>query len=245
MCPGSPAGATPVIPEVGPPAPGILAPQQQASGTLLGGGVAKGGYPVVISAQLDLTELGSESALLQQVLMEPALAEPKVVYDSLVAPTLPPFAAEPNPPPSISEVLEPMEMAELVDILPTLSLIEEETLPSDSVAPTMMEMLESFGLGIAEPSDDFFSLDNLDLTNGVPSTSLSDAYTNHIAAEAAAEAATGSTDACWENKVLQGAEAAGPSSRGPGSVGDGRKTGSFLGVGRGQVEWVTSSHESS
>ncbi|KAJ3600687.1 hypothetical protein NHX12_031665 [Muraenolepis orangiensis] len=192
---GGLAGVTPVqvIPEEGPAAPELLVPPgPHASSTLLGG-VAKGGYPVDISAQPDLAEMGSVGSLLQQALMEPVLTEPRVGYDSLVAPTLPPFSTEPDPSPSISEVLEPMEMAELVDILPTLSLIEEETLPSDSSVPSMMEMLESFGLGIGEPGT-FFPLDNLDLTNGVPSTSLTDAFSDHIASEA-----------CWENKALLGA----------------------------------------
>ncbi|CAL8273945.1 unnamed protein product [Lota lota] len=230
--------ATPALvsPEVGPAAPGLLVPQQASSALL--GGVAKGGYPVDISAQLDLTELGNGSSMLQQGLMEPALKDPKVGYDSLMAPTIPPFSTEEAHHHSISKVLEPMEMAELVDILPTLSLIEEETLPSDCSSPTMMEMLQSFGLGIGEPGT-FFTLDNLDLTNEVASTSLSDAYDNHIAAEAAAP------EGCWENKALQGAAAAGPLG-GPGSpsVSDGRRTDTLV-VGRAQVEWVTSSHESS
>lgn len=57
-----------------------------------------------------------------------------------------------------------MEMAELVDILPTLSLIEEET-PSGPTTPSVMDMLESFGLGIGE-STTFFDLEESNMTNG-------------------------------------------------------------------------------
>lgn len=67
-------------------------------------------------------------------------------------------------PTGVTEVVQPMEMAELVDILPTAGLIEEETscgLSSSSVR----DLLESFGLGIDENSS-VFSLGAPDVISG-------------------------------------------------------------------------------
>lgn len=72
--------------------------------------------------------------------------------------------AEQNFPPSITDVIRPMEMAELVDILPSLGLSEEET-PSGPSMPAVMHMLESFALGIGENSP-FFDLEGSDLIVG-------------------------------------------------------------------------------
>ncbi|XP_078125286.1 ankyrin repeat and fibronectin type-III domain-containing protein 1 [Sander vitreus] len=133
--------------------------------TLLMEGVVKGGYPVDIPTQstVDLTsigqsELGCESAFNKSRLEPGAVAQFEVGYTVLDK------REEQNFPSSISDVIRPMEMAELVDILPTLSLIEEET-PSGPSSPSVMDMLESFGLRIGE-SKTFFDLENSDLING-------------------------------------------------------------------------------
>lgn len=137
--------------------------------TLLMEGVAKGGYPVDITAQstLDLTSIGqselvSASALIESGLEPGAVAQLEVGYT--VLDTQGSYSEEQDFPSSITEVIRPMEMAELVDILPTLSLIEEET-PSGPSTPSVMDMLESFGLGIGE-SNAFFGLENSNLMNG-------------------------------------------------------------------------------
>ncbi|XP_071396038.1 ankyrin repeat and fibronectin type-III domain-containing protein 1 [Centroberyx affinis] len=156
--------------EVSAPAGVLVAPEE--GDIVLMEGVAKGGYPVDISAQstVDLTtigqsELGCECTSIQSG-MEPAtVGQLEVGYDGMVVQET--YSEEQEFPPSISEVIRPMEMAELVDILPTLSLIEEET-PSDPKTPSVMEMLESFGLGIGENST-FFDLGKSDLINGAES----------------------------------------------------------------------------
>ncbi|XP_020513556.1 ankyrin repeat and fibronectin type-III domain-containing protein 1 [Labrus bergylta] len=132
-------------------------------------GVAKGGYPVDIAAQstVDLTsigqsELGCASALIESGLEPAAVAQLDVGYTVLE--TQVSFSEDDVFPPSITEVIRPMEMAELVDILPTLSLIEEETL-SGPTTPSVMDMLESFGLGIGE-NNAFFNLGESNEMNG-------------------------------------------------------------------------------
>lgn len=130
---------------------------------LLMEGVAKGGYPVDIAAQstVDLTsigqsELGCASTLMECGLEPAAGGQLEAVFPAMDAQEA--LGGEQDFPPSITEVIRPMEMAELVDILPTLSLIEEET-PSGPSTPSVMDMLESFGLGIGEN----FDLKNSDL----------------------------------------------------------------------------------
>ncbi|XP_056144267.1 ankyrin repeat and fibronectin type-III domain-containing protein 1-like [Lampris incognitus] len=142
---------------------GVLVVPEEAAIVLMEG-VTKGGYPVDINAQsnLDLTSTGQSELGCDSVFIEPGIepdigSQTEMGYAGLVVPE--PYSGEQDFPPSISEVIEPMEMAELVDILPTLSLIEEESLPSDQTTPTVMDMLESFGLGIGEntPFFDFES----------------------------------------------------------------------------------------
>ncbi|XP_031726643.1 ankyrin repeat and fibronectin type-III domain-containing protein 1 [Anarrhichthys ocellatus] len=140
---------------------GIMVVPEEA--TLLMEGVAKGGYPVDITAQstVDLTslgqsELGCASALLESGLEPGAVAQFEVSYTVLE--TQESYGEEQDFPPSITEVIRPMEMAELVDILPTLSLIEEE-IPSGPSTPSVLDMLESFGLGIGE-SNTYFDFEN-------------------------------------------------------------------------------------
>ncbi|XP_069557398.1 ankyrin repeat and fibronectin type-III domain-containing protein 1 [Brachyistius frenatus] len=129
-------------------------------------GVAKGGYPVDISAQstadltsIGQTELASASALIESGLEPAAVAQMEVGYT--VLDTQETYSMEQDFPPSITKVIRPMEMAELVDILPTLSLIEEEN-PTGPSTPSVMDMLQSFGLGISE-SNTFFEMGNSDL----------------------------------------------------------------------------------
>ncbi|XP_028311583.1 ankyrin repeat and fibronectin type-III domain-containing protein 1 [Gouania willdenowi] len=129
-------------------------------------GVAKGGYPVDITAQstADLTSIGqselvSASALIESGLEPAAVAQLEVGYTILEAEAS--QSREQEFSPSITEVIRPMEMAELVDILPTLSLIEEEN-PTSPTVPSVMDMLESFGLGIGE--NNRFDLGNAEIT---------------------------------------------------------------------------------
>ncbi|KAF3846768.1 hypothetical protein F7725_003846 [Dissostichus mawsoni] len=135
-----------------------------ADATLLMEGVAKGGYPVDITnkSTLDLTSIGGQSelecatALIESGLEPGAVAQLDVGYTVLE--TQESYSGETDFPCSITEVIRPMEMAELVDILPTLSLIKEEELPCDPATPSVMDMLESFGLGIGQSS--FFDVEN-------------------------------------------------------------------------------------
>lgn len=153
-----------VTAEVPPPAGVMVIPEEAA--LALTEGVAKGGYPVDIAAQstVDLTSIGQSELACTSALIDPGL-EPAAVAQMEIAvlDTQQSYTEEQEFPPSITEVIRPMEMAELVDILPTLSLIEEET-PSDPTTPSVMEMLESFGLGIIENST-LFNLEDSDLNN--------------------------------------------------------------------------------
>ncbi|XP_070779339.1 ankyrin repeat and fibronectin type-III domain-containing protein 1 [Enoplosus armatus] len=156
-----------VTAEVSAPA-GVTAVPEQAA-LVSTEGVAKGGYPVDIAAQsaVDLTsigqsELGCASALIESGLEPAAVAQLEIGYTVLDAQES--YSGEQDFPSSITEVIRPMEMAELADILPTLSLIEEET-PSGLSTPSVMDMLESFGLGIGE-NNTFFDLENSNLMNG-------------------------------------------------------------------------------
>lgn len=153
-----------VTAEVSPPAGVMVIPDEPA--LALTEGIAKGGYPVDIAAQstVDLTSIGQSELACTSALIDPGL-EPAVVAQMEIAvlDTQPSFTEEQEFPPSITEVIRPMEMAELVHILPTLSLIEEET-PCDPTTPSVMEMLESFGLGIIENST-LFSLENSNLNS--------------------------------------------------------------------------------
>lgn len=157
----------------------MVVPEEPA--LLLKEGIAKGGYPVDIAAQstVDLTsigqsELGCTSTLIEPGLEPAAVAQLEIGYT--VLDTQESYSEEQDFPPSITEVIQPMEMAELVDILPTLSLIEEET-PSSTSTPSVMDMLESFGLGISE-NNTLFHLENSNLTNGAGCLSQPDVNCN-------------------------------------------------------------------
>ncbi|KAK5914449.1 hypothetical protein CgunFtcFv8_008889 [Champsocephalus gunnari] len=102
------------------------------------------------------SELECATALIESGLEPGAVAQLDVGYTVLE--TQESYSGETDFPCSITEVIRPMEMAELVDILPTLSLIKEEELPCDPATPSVMDMLESFGLGIGQSS--FFDAEN-------------------------------------------------------------------------------------
>ena len=132
-------------------------------------GVVKGGYPVDMSSQstADLTSIGQSecgctSALIESGLEPAAAAQLEAGYT--VLDTQESYTSELDFPSSITEVIRPMEMAELVDILPTLTLIEEE-IPTGPSIPTVMDMLESFGLGIDE-SNTAFDFESSNLMSG-------------------------------------------------------------------------------
>lgn len=138
-------------------------------------GVAKGGYPVDITAQstLDLTSIGqSELACASSLIesgLEPGAAAGQLGAGYAVLDVQEPFDGEQDISACITEVIQPMEMAELADILPTLSRIEEE-IPSGPSTSSVIDMLESFGLGIGENTA-FFDLGNSDVVNGTESLS--------------------------------------------------------------------------
>lgn len=156
-----------VTAEVSTPAGMAVVPEEAALALMEG--VAKGGYPVDITAQstVDLTsigqsELGCASALLESGLEPAAVTQLEVGYT--VLDTQESYSGGQDFSSIITDVIRPMEMAELVDILPTLSLIEEET-PSGPSTPSVMDMLESFGLGISE-NHTLFDFENSNLING-------------------------------------------------------------------------------
>ncbi|KAM9746514.1 ankyrin repeat and fibronectin type-III domain-containing protein 1 [Menidia menidia] len=168
-------------------------------------GVVKGGYPVDMSSQstTDLTGIGQSESGCTGTLMdfglEPAAAAAAqleagyAVLDTQVS-----YDSELDFPSSITEVIRPMEMAELVDILPTLSLIEEE-IPAGPSSPTVMDMLESFGLGIGE-SNTVFDFGSSNLMSGEEGSSqLSLEYNN---------SSRSLSKTCCENMVLEEEEAA-------------------------------------
>lgn len=144
--------------------PGVVVVSENPALTIIDG-VAKGGYPVDISAQTTValtssseSELGCGSDLIKSGPDAAAVAQFKDL-DTQEA-----YRGEQDSPSSITEVIQLMEMAELVDILPTLSHIEEGS-PSGPSVPSVMDMLESFGLGIGENSS-FLDLEKSDLISG-------------------------------------------------------------------------------
>ncbi|XP_072299796.1 ankyrin repeat and fibronectin type-III domain-containing protein 1 isoform X2 [Eucyclogobius newberryi] len=148
---------------------GILTSIPEEPPLLLIEGVAKGGYPVDISSSmadltcLDQPELICASTLIEAGLEPAAVAQLEVSYQVLNVDV--PQSEEPEYPSSITDVIRPMEMAELVDIVPTLTLIDEE-IPSDPCSLTVMDMVESFGLGISQCNNTLFDLENPVLTSG-------------------------------------------------------------------------------
>lgn len=122
---------------------GIPAVAQDAALVLMEG-VVKGGYPVDISGQSTADQNDGYTG----ALMESGLSPAAVAH--LEATVLDAMDFTPN----LTDVIRPMEIAELVDILPALSLIEEEN-PAAATPPSVMDMLENFGLGIGEENTHF------------------------------------------------------------------------------------------
>ncbi|XP_019960930.2 ankyrin repeat and fibronectin type-III domain-containing protein 1-like [Paralichthys olivaceus] len=173
-----------VTAEVSPPA-GIMVAPGEFTPLVSTEGVAKGGYPVDITAQstVDLTSIGPSeicaTTLIESGLEPGAVAQMDVGFTVLDAQEA--YNNEQDFPSSITEVIRPMEMAELVDILPTLSLIEEET-PSGPPTPSVMDMLESFGLGIDE-NNTLFNLGHSCLISGDGSLSQHNLHCNSSRSE--------------------------------------------------------------
>lgn len=141
-------------------------------------GVVKGGYPVDIAAQstVDLTSIGQSDLECSESLIESGLEPTGVTqmemgFTVLGSPES--YGETQDIPPCITDVIQPMEMAELVDILPTLSLIEEEA-ASGPVTPSVLDMLESFGLGMTH-SNAVFQLEKTDLESEASCFSPSEA----------------------------------------------------------------------
>ncbi|XP_017272087.1 ankyrin repeat and fibronectin type-III domain-containing protein 1 [Kryptolebias marmoratus] len=144
----------PTTAEISPPDSVTVIPEEEL---VLMEGVVKGGYPVDISSQspADLTcaaKSDCASSLLESGLEPAAVAQFEAGY--LVLDTQESYCRKTDVPPSISEVIRPMEFAELVDILPTLSRIEEEN-AAGPTSPSVMDMLENFGLGVGERNAPF------------------------------------------------------------------------------------------
>nr|XP_020480624.1 ankyrin repeat and fibronectin type-III domain-containing protein 1-like isoform X1 [Monopterus albus]XP_020480625.1 ankyrin repeat and fibronectin type-III domain-containing protein 1-like isoform X2 [Monopterus albus] len=154
-----------VTAEVSDPAGIMVDPAE--SELVLAEGVAKGGYPVDISAQ-SAVDLTSQSEGCASALIKSGLDTVLDMQES--SSRKQDFAS------SITEVIWPMEMAELVDILPALSLTEDET-PSGLSTSSALDILESFGLGIGENSS-FFDLGSSDMTNGAGCLSQPDLLCN-------------------------------------------------------------------
>lgn len=131
-------------------------------------GIVKGGYPVDIAAQstVDLTSIGQSDLGCSEPLIECGVEPTEVAQMEMGFTVLGPpesYSQSQDFRPCITEVIQPMEMAELVDILPTLSLIEGEA-TSCPVIPSVMDMLESFGLGMSDRNT-LIQLENPDLSS--------------------------------------------------------------------------------
>ena len=217
-----------VTAEVSPPA-GVTVATEGFAKLASMEGVAKGGYPVDITAQstADLTNIGPSeicaTTLIESGLEPGAVAQMDVGFTVLDAQEA--YNNEQEFPSSITEVIRPMEMAELVDILPTLSLIEEET-SSGPPTPSVMDVLESFGLGIDE-NNTLFDLGNSGLISGAGNLSQHNLHCNN----------SSGTEAHSENVASQEQDASAPR-------GVSRATGGDFPV-RNQVEWDRPSHSSS
>lgn len=160
--------------EASPPAGMMVIPEEPAPSE----GIVKGGYPVDIAAQstLDLTSIGQSDLGSSEALIECGMEPTGVTQMEMGFTVLGPsesYSQEQDFRPCITEVIQPMEMAELVDILPTLSLIEEEA-TSSPVIPSVLDMLESFGLGVTDHSA-LIQLEKTDLSSEVLSLSPSEA----------------------------------------------------------------------
>lgn len=168
-------------------------------------GVVKGGYPVDIAAQstLDLTsigqsDLGCSESLIEARLEPTGVTQMDMGFTVLGSPES--YSETQDIPPCITEVIQPMEMAELVDILPTLSLIEEEA-ASGPVTPSVMDMLESFGLGMTQ-SNAVIQLEKTDSEATCLSPSEADCSSSGIDSQGLASSASHATVKAMGNEVL-------------------------------------------
>lgn len=159
--------------EAPPPAGMMVIPEESAPSE----GIVKG-HPVDIAAQstVDLTGIGQSDLGCSEALIESGI-EPTGVTQMEIGFTVlgPPESYSQNQDfrPCITEVIQPMEMAELVDILPTLSLVAEEA-PSSPVIPSVLDMLESLGLGMTD-SNTLIQLEKPDLRSEATFLSPSEA----------------------------------------------------------------------
>lgn len=143
-------------------------------------------------------------------------------------------------PPSITDVIQPMEMAELVDILPTLSLIEEEA-ASGPITPSVLDMLESFGLGMTH-SNAAIQLEKTDLESEASCLSPSEANWSSSGTDSQGLASSATVIAAVN---AMGNEALHSSFEGPLEDTEDQKA-SHIGLPvRNQVEWDNTSTSSS
>ncbi|TWW69369.1 ankyrin repeat and fibronectin type-III domain-containing protein 1-like [Takifugu flavidus] len=197
-------------------------------------GVVKGGYPVDIAAQstLDLTSIGQADLGCSEALIEARLEPTGVTQMEMGFTVLGPpesYSETQDIPPCITEVIQPMEMAELVDILPTLSLIEEEA-ASGPIAPSVMDMLESFGLGMTQ-SNALIQLEKSDNEATYLTPSEADCSSCGIDSQGLASSAGHATVDAMGNEVLH------PSFEGPPEDTEDHKTSNIGLPVRNRVEW--------
>lgn len=197
-------------------------------------GVVKGGYPVDIAAQstVDLTTIGQSDLGCSESLIEARLEPTGVTQMEMEFTVLGPpesYSETEDIPPCITEVIQPMEMAELVDILPTLSLIEEEA-ASGPVTPSVMDMLESFGLGVTQ-SNAVIQLEKSDNEATYLTPSEADYSSSGTDSQGLASSAGHATVKAMGNEVLH------PSFEGPPEDTKDHKTSNIGLPVRNRVEW--------
>lgn len=174
-------------------------------------GIVKGGYPVDIAAQstVDLTSIGQPDLGCSEALIAPEMEPTGVAQMEMGFTVLGPpesYSQKQDFGPCITEVIQPMEMAELVDILPTLSLIEEEA-TSSPVIPSVLDMLESAGLGMTDRNT-VIQLEKPDLSSEATCLSACEAScgsrgtNSQASASSAGHATVNSTANAMGNEVL-------------------------------------------
>lgn len=193
--------------EAPPPTGMMVIPEEPAASE----GIVKGGYPVDIAAQstLDLTSIGQPDLGCSEALIAPGMEPTGVAQMEMGFTVLGPpesYSQKQDFGPCITEVIQPMEMAELVDILPTLSLIEEEA-TSSPVIPSVLDMLESAGLGMTDRNT-VVQLEKPDLSSEATCLSACEAScgsrgtNSQASASSAGHATVNSTANAMGNEVL-------------------------------------------
>ena len=117
---------------------------------------------IAARSTVDLTSIGQSDLGCAEALIESGMDPTGVTQTEMGFTVLESYNQNQDFRPRITEVIQPMEMAELVDILPTLSLIEEEAISSPA-GPSVLDMLESFGLGMTD-SNKLIQLEKPDLS---------------------------------------------------------------------------------